>query len=67
MLAESCGNDHVAVAVDPSRGYADDLRPLFGEPMQLQRQALGVRVIALLLVFLLIAYMLKKEIWKDVK
>jgi ubiquinol-cytochrome c reductase cytochrome c1 subunit len=38
-----------------------------GEPMQLQRQALGVRVIAFLLVFLLIAYMLKKEIWKDVK
>jgi ubiquinol-cytochrome c reductase cytochrome c1 subunit len=37
-----------------------------GEPVQTQRQALGIRVIAFLLVFLLIAYMLKKEIWKDV-
>jgi len=37
-----------------------------GEPMQRARQALGIRVIAFLLVFLLIAYMLKKEIWKDV-
>ena len=38
-----------------------------GEPMQLQRQALGIRVIAFLFVFLLCAYLLKKEIWKDVK
>ena len=37
------------------------------EPMQRERQALGIRVIAFLLVFLLIAYLLKKEIWKDVK
>ncbi|HEX9877486.1 MAG TPA: cytochrome c1 [Gammaproteobacteria bacterium] len=37
-----------------------------GEPMQLERRALGIRVIAFLLVFLLIAYMLKREIWKDV-
>jgi ubiquinol-cytochrome c reductase cytochrome c1 subunit len=38
-----------------------------GEPMRRERQALGIRVIAFLLVFLLIAYLLKKEIWKDVK
>jgi ubiquinol-cytochrome c reductase cytochrome c1 subunit len=38
-----------------------------GEPMQLTRQSLGVRVIAFLLVLLLISYMLKKEIWKDVE
>jgi ubiquinol-cytochrome c reductase cytochrome c1 subunit len=38
-----------------------------GEPMQRARQALGIRVIAFLLVFLLIAYLLKKEIWKDVE
>ncbi|HEY8520913.1 MAG TPA: cytochrome c1 [Gammaproteobacteria bacterium] len=37
-----------------------------GEPMQRERQALGIRVIAFLLMFLLIAYMLKREIWKDV-
>ncbi len=38
-----------------------------GEPVQRDRHALGIRVIAFLLVFLLIAYLLKKEIWKDVK
>jgi ubiquinol-cytochrome c reductase cytochrome c1 subunit len=37
------------------------------EPIKLERQQLGIRVIGFLLVFLLIAYMLKKEIWKDVK
>ncbi len=37
-----------------------------GEPMQLERQALGVRVIGFLLIFFLVAYMLKREIWKDV-
>ena len=37
-----------------------------GEPMQLQREALGYRVIAFLLVFLLFAYLLKREIWADV-
>lgn len=38
-----------------------------GEPIQLRRQSLGIRVIAYLLVLLLISYMLKKEIWKDVE
>jgi len=38
-----------------------------GEPIKQQRQQLGVRVIGFLLVFLLIAFMLKKEIWKDVQ
>ncbi len=37
-----------------------------GEPMQVERRALGVRVIAFLLLFLVISYMLKREIWKDV-
>lgn len=37
------------------------------EPMQLERQRLGVRVIAFLLVLLLISYLLKKEVWKDVE
>lgn len=36
------------------------------EPVQLQRQKLGFYVIAFLLVFLLLAYFLKKEYWKDV-
>jgi ubiquinol-cytochrome c reductase cytochrome c1 subunit len=37
------------------------------EPIKRERQQLGIRVIGFLLVFLLIAYMLKKEIWKDVR
>ncbi len=37
------------------------------EPVKRERQQLGIRVIGFLLVFLLISYMLKKEIWKDVK
>ena len=37
-----------------------------GEPIKREREALGIRVIGFLLVFLLIAYLLKKEIWKDV-
>jgi ubiquinol-cytochrome c reductase cytochrome c1 subunit len=37
------------------------------EPMQLQRQRLGYRVIAFLVFFTLLAWLLKKEYWKDVK
>lgn len=38
-----------------------------GEPMQLQRTRLGAWVIAFLLVFGLLSYLLKEEIWKDIK
>lgn len=37
------------------------------EPTKAQRQSLGVWVILYLLVFLALAYFLKKEYWKDVK
>lgn len=37
-----------------------------GEPVQLERKSLGVKVILFLLVFLVVAYLLKKEYWKDV-
>ena len=37
------------------------------EPAQLQRKALGFPVIAFLIFFTLVAYLLKKEYWKDVK
>ncbi len=37
------------------------------EPMKLKRQSLGILVIAFLLVFGLFAYLLKQEIWKDVR
>ncbi len=38
-----------------------------GSPEQLERQRLGIWVIAFLFVFLIFAYLLKVEIWKDVK
>ncbi len=38
-----------------------------GEPMQLERQRLGMWVLAFLLVFGILAYLLKQEIWRDVK
>jgi ubiquinol-cytochrome c reductase cytochrome c1 subunit len=37
------------------------------EPMKLKRQSLGSLVIAFLLVFGVFAYLLKQEIWKDVR
>ena len=37
-----------------------------GEPMQLERKSLGTKVIVFLLIFAVIAYLLKKEYWKDV-
>ena len=37
------------------------------EPMKLKRQSLGILVVAFLLVFGLFAYLLKQEIWKDVR
>ncbi|MEJ2138135.1 MAG: cytochrome c1 [Gammaproteobacteria bacterium] len=38
-----------------------------GTPEQLKRQRLGIWVIIFLVVFLIFAYLLKVEIWKDVK
>jgi ubiquinol-cytochrome c reductase cytochrome c1 subunit len=38
-----------------------------GEPMQLKRVSLGFQVLGFLFVFFLLAFLLKKEYWKDVK
>ena len=37
-----------------------------GEPMKLERQRLGLWVLLFLAVFTVVAYLLKKEYWKDV-
>jgi len=37
-----------------------------GEPIKQQRQSLGIKVMLFLLVFFIVAYLLKKEYWKDV-
>ena len=36
------------------------------EPVQLERRSLGVKVLLFLVIFLLLAFALKKEIWKDI-
>ena len=38
-----------------------------GDPTQLERKSLGVWVVLFLLMFSGIAWMLKKEYWKDVR
>jgi len=37
------------------------------DPTQVERQGLGIWVVLFLLMFTAIAYMLKKEYWKDVR
>jgi ubiquinol-cytochrome c reductase cytochrome c1 subunit len=53
-------------------GYQQTTRDLvnfmayIAEPVRAERQRLGVRVMLFLLVFLVLAYLLKKEYWRDV-
>ena len=37
-----------------------------GEPVQMERKSLGIKVLIFLFIFGIIAYLLKKEYWKDV-
>ena len=37
-----------------------------GEPIKLERQSLGIKVLLFLFVFFILAYLLKKEFWKDI-
>jgi ubiquinol-cytochrome c reductase cytochrome c1 subunit len=37
-----------------------------GEPVKVERESLGVKVIIFLLIFTVIAYLLKKEYWRDI-
>ena len=37
-----------------------------GEPIKQQRQSLGIKVMLFLFVFFIVAYLLKKEYWKDI-
>jgi ubiquinol-cytochrome c reductase cytochrome c1 subunit len=37
-----------------------------GEPIKLERQSLGIKVLLFLVLFFIVAYLLKKEYWKDV-
>jgi len=37
-----------------------------GEPVKLERQSLGIKVLLFLAVFFVVAYLLKKDYWKDI-
>jgi len=57
---------------EKTNGYRRDVRDLVnfldyvGEPMQLERRAIGKWVIFFLFIFLIVAYALKKEYWRDI-
>ena len=43
-----------------------NLLAYMGEPIKLERQSLGIKVMLFLLVLFIFAYLLKKEYWKDI-
>jgi ubiquinol-cytochrome c reductase cytochrome c1 subunit len=57
---------------DNVNSYRRDVRDLVnflayvGEPMQLERRVIGKWVIFFLIIFLIVAYALKKEYWRDI-
>lgn len=51
---------------DKAMGDLTNFLVYMGEPIRLERQALGVKVLIFLAVFFVLAYLLKKEYWKDV-
>jgi len=57
------------MSVEEYDAYVGDLvnfMVYMGEPVQLERRSMGVYVLIFLFVFAIVAYMLKKEYWKDV-
>ncbi|PCJ47848.1 MAG: cytochrome c1 [Gammaproteobacteria bacterium] len=73
QLKQKGGYFEIAVAGTQSEvEYDETVRDLVNfmdyaaEPMKLERQALGLKVILFLLFFFAITYFLKKEYWKDI-
>jgi len=57
------------MSVEEYDAYVGDLvnfMVYMGEPMQLERKSLGIKVLVFLFIFAVVAYLLKKEYWKDV-
>jgi len=58
-----------SMSTDEYDAYVGDLvnfMVYMGEPMQLERKSLGIKVLVFLFIFAIFAYLLKKEYWKDV-
>ncbi|WP_024851282.1 cytochrome c1 [Hydrogenovibrio kuenenii] len=57
----------------PKEKYDQDVRDItnfldyVGEPIKLERQSLGWKVMLFLFIFFIITYLLKKEYWRDIK
>jgi len=78
MVIDEHGNSHVesltltqkgSMTAEEFDGVARDLTTFLvhvGEPIQLERQRIGWYVIIFLMFFFVLAYMLKKEYWKDI-
>lgn len=65
-LSEASGG---SMSTEEYEAFARDLTNFLeyvGEPNKLEREALGYKVIGFLLVFLVLAFFLKKEYWRDV-
>jgi ubiquinol-cytochrome c reductase cytochrome c1 subunit len=65
-LSEASGG---SMTTEEFEAYARDLTNFLeyvGEPNKLERKALGYKVIGFLVVFLILAFFLKKEYWRDV-
>ncbi len=60
--------EHQQLLTDYRRNVRDLVNFLeyLGEPAKLERRSLGAKVIAFLFIFLFVAYLLKKEYWRDV-
>jgi len=58
-----------SMSTDEYDAYVGDLvnfMVYMGEPMRLERESLGIKVLVFLFIFAIFAYFLKKEYWKDV-
>jgi ubiquinol-cytochrome c reductase cytochrome c1 subunit len=75
-INDQSGSGHLEIAI-PGKMSEEDFNSFLrdtvnfleyiSEPIKNERQALGVKVLIFLAFFLVLAYFLKKEIWKEVK
>ncbi len=66
-LAPAAGGELDAAQFDAFVRDTVNFLDYMGEPVKAKREALGVRVLLFLLAFWLIAWLLKREYWKDVR
>ena len=65
-LSEATGGSMTAEEYDTFARDLTNFLEYTGEPSKLEREAMGYKVIGFLFVFLIFAYLLKKEYWRDV-